>query len=67
MDAVTFRPLKKYVTSIGLKSYGVDDCGNTLDFTHGKLHGRNITLTIVVRSDEDVRKAQHPKYALLVP
>jgi hypothetical protein len=67
MEAVSFKHLKKYVTSIALGSYGVDDRGNVLYFGQARLHGKNITSTTVVRSDEDVKSAQHPKYALLVP
>lgn len=50
-----------------ITSCDVDDNGNTLYLKPAKLHGRNTILTIVVRSDNDVKKSRHPKYKLLVP
>jgi hypothetical protein len=40
MEAVSFKPLKKYVTSIALGSYGVDDRGNVLYFRHARLQAK---------------------------
>ncbi len=66
MGTINLTPLK-YITSTSITSCDVDENGNTLYFKPAKLHGRNTILTIVVRSDNDVKKSRHPKYKLLVP